>query len=215
VEKGRQEMAKIIREQHKEIEYLKRQRDVASKKNLTTLAPYPVKKAMSIPGKNRIPVCDDRAIVGSIRPKGHDWESERRYMHDPESFANERHLFVKRSILEALPTKVIPVSSPPIRQRSISFSFVVGELLGDFIEGHDKDVNSFNNRYRDTVSIENNRMISSLRQRLLLLFITPERRASRCFYAVSYEHRQLIGHLPGVPKGEHISRHFLPVKAFT
>jgi hypothetical protein len=81
-------------------------------------------------------------------------------MHDPESFANERHLFVKRSILEALPTKAIPVSSPPIRQRSISFSFVVGELLGDFIEGHDKDVNSFNNRYRDTVSIENNRIIS-------------------------------------------------------
>ena len=108
-------------------------------------------------------------------------------MHDPESLADERHLFVKRSILEARPTKVIPVSFPPIRQRSISFSFVVGELLGDFIEGHDKDPNSLNNRYRDTVSIENNRMISSLRQRLFLLFVTPERRACRCFYAVSYE----------------------------
>ena len=136
-------------------------------------------------------------------------------MHDPEPFANEWHLFVKRSIFEALPTKVVSVSFPPIRQRSIPFSFVVGELLGDFIEGHDKDLNSFNNRYRDTVSIENDRMISSLRQRLLLLFVTPERRACCCFYAVSYEPGQLIGHLPGVPKGERISRHFLPVKAFT
>jgi hypothetical protein len=40
-------------------------------------------------------------------------------MHDPEPFANERHLFVKRSIFEALPTKVVSVSFPPIRQRSI------------------------------------------------------------------------------------------------
>ena len=102
-------------------------------------------------------------------------------MHDPEPFANEWHLFVKCSILEALPAIVVSVSFPPIRQRSIPFSFVVGELLGDFIEGHDKDLNSFNNRYRDTVSIENDRMISSLRQRLLLLFVTPERRACRCF----------------------------------
>jgi len=48
-------------------------------------------------------------------------------MHDPESFANERHSFVKRSILEALPTKVFPVSFSAIRPRSISFSFVIGE----------------------------------------------------------------------------------------
>jgi hypothetical protein len=80
-------------------------------------------------------------------------------MHDPESFANERHPFVKRSILEALPTEVFPVSFSPICQRSISFSFVVGEPFMDFVEGHDKDVNSFNNRYREAVSIEDDRII--------------------------------------------------------
>ena len=59
-------------------------------------------------------------------------------MHDPESFANERHPFVKRSILEALPTEVFPVSFSPICQRSISLSFVVGEPFMDFVEGTTK-----------------------------------------------------------------------------
>ncbi len=90
-------------------------------------------------------------------------------MDDAESFVNKRHSFVKRSILEALPIKVIPMSFPPVRQRSIPLSFVVGEPLGNFIEGHDKNVDSFNNRYRDTVSIENDRMISSFRQWLFAL----------------------------------------------
>jgi hypothetical protein len=92
-------------------------------------------------------------------------------MDDPESFANERHPLVKRSILEALPAKVFPVSLPPIRQRSIAFSFVVGEPLRDFVEGHDKNVNCFNNRHRDTLSIENDTMVPLLGQRLLLFFV--------------------------------------------
>ena len=81
-------------------------------------------------------------------------------------------------------------SFPPIPQQSISFSFIVGESLRVFIEGHDKDVNSFNKRYRDTVSIENDRIISSLRQRLLRLFVALESRAGRSFYALSHEHNQ-------------------------
>src|SRR5215469_13987166 len=134
-------------------------------------------------------------------------------MYDPESFANERHPFIKHSILEALPTKVIPLSFSPVRQRSISFSFVVGERCRDLVEGHDKNLNSLNNCYRDTVPIEDDRMISSLRQRLLRSFVGPERRAGGSFQALSYEHSQLIGQLPGVPKGEHIGRHFLLVEA--
>jgi NADH:ubiquinone reductase (H+-translocating) len=57
-------------------------------------------------------------------------------MHDPESFANERHPFIKHSILEALSTKVIPVSFSPIRQRSIS-GFAGVETIGsinDFLK---------------------------------------------------------------------------------
>jgi len=134
-------------------------------------------------------------------------------MHDPESFANERHPFIKYSILEALSAKVIPVSFSPIRQRSISFSFVVGEPRRDLVEGHDKNLNSLNNRYRNTVPIEDNRMISFLRQRLLRFFVGPERRAGRSFHALWYKYSQSIGQLPGIPKGEHIGRHFLLVEA--
>ena len=134
-------------------------------------------------------------------------------MHDPESLANERHLFVKRSILEALPAKVTPVGFSPIPQQSIPFSFVVGESFSAFVEGHDRNVNSFNNRYRHIVAIENDRMISSLRQRFSLFFVAPDRRACCSFHSLSYEHSQLICHLSRVPKGEHINGHFLPVEA--
>ena len=56
--KSPEEMAKIIREQHKEIEYLKRQREILKKDDEYR------------GGKNQIPVCGDRATVGSIWGKG-------------------------------------------------------------------------------------------------------------------------------------------------
>jgi hypothetical protein len=37
------------------------------------------------------------------------------------------------------------VGFSPIRERSITLSFVKGELVGDFVEGQDEDLNGLNN----------------------------------------------------------------------
>jgi hypothetical protein len=74
--------------------------------------------------------------------------------HDPESFARSGIRSLNPSIPEALRTKVIPVSFPPIHQRPISFSFVVGEPLRDFVEEHDKNVNSFHRERQNNFLFE-------------------------------------------------------------
>jgi hypothetical protein len=45
------------------------------------------------------------------RGKGQIEDQKARYMHDLESFANERHPFIKRSVTKALSTKVTAVST--------------------------------------------------------------------------------------------------------
>ena len=82
------------------------------------------------------------------------------YLQDPEPFTDQRHFFVKTTILEPLATEKIAVSFPPIRQRSIAFAFFAGEMLRHFVERRDKNFNGFNDRDRDTASIDDDRKFS-------------------------------------------------------
>jgi hypothetical protein len=112
-----------------------------------------------------------------------------------EPFANKRHGLVERSILEVITAKVVLVSLSPIRQRSVPFTFFKGELLGNFVEGNNDNSNGFDNEYRVTVPIQNDRKIPFFWEWDLIFLVAHQRRARCGFDALSHECDQLIGQL--------------------
>ena len=81
---------------------------------------------------------------------------------DLEPFANNRLRLVRTPILQVIAAEVALVSLSPIRQRSASFGFFKGELLRNFVEGKNYNTKDFDNEYRITIPIQNNRKIPFL-----------------------------------------------------
>jgi hypothetical protein len=55
-------------------------------------------------------------------------------VNDPEPFANNQHALIEHAVLKIIAAKIILVSFSPICERSVTPSFVKGELLRDFVE---------------------------------------------------------------------------------
>src|SRR6476646_7915027 len=78
-----------------------------------------------------------RRLRPRLPPTNDSWRVDETYIR-----VKGKWVYLYRAVDSTGATIDTTGSFPPIPQRSISFCFIVGEPLRDFIEGHDKDVNS-------------------------------------------------------------------------